>query len=99
TAPSPPTAPGAGEAAFGDEPPAAASSTSEKLRAPGDGTVNLNSATSEELQKLPGVGPSTAEKILAYRQQIGRFTDKKQIMDVRGIGDKKYAKMEPFLAL
>jgi competence protein ComEA len=70
---------------------------SAKFKNPGDGTINLNTATAEELQKLPAVGPSTAQKILDYRQQIGRFNDISQIQDVKGIGPKKFEKMRPFL--
>ena len=58
------------------------------------GLINLNTASSEELQELPGVGPSTAEKILAYRTQYGRFTNKEELMNVSGIGEKTYAKLE-----
>lgn len=75
------------------------SSSSDKFKNPGDGTVHINSASSEDLQKLPGVGPSTAQKIVDYRQQIGRFSSPEQIMDVKGIGPKKYEKMQPYLAL
>lgn len=72
---------------------------SAKFKNPGDGTVNLNTAGDAELQKLPGVGPAMAARIAEYRQQIGRFTDPKQLMDVKGIGEKKYAKMAPFLTV
>ncbi|MDX1934765.1 MAG: helix-hairpin-helix domain-containing protein [Capsulimonadales bacterium] len=74
-------------------------SGSAKFRNPGDGTVNLNTAGLSELQRLPGVGPSTAQRILEYRQQIGSFADVSQIKDVKGIGPKKYEKMQPFLAV
>jgi len=70
-----------------------------KFKNPGDGTVNLNTATAEELQKLPGVGPSTAQKILEYRQQIGKFNDTSQIQDVKGIGPKKFERMRAFLSV
>jgi competence protein ComEA len=70
-----------------------------KLRKPGDGVVHLNSATAEDLQRLPGVGEVMAEKILAYRQEIGKFTAIEQLKEVDKIGDKKFAAMEPFLRL
>lgn len=54
-------------------------------------TVNLNTATSEELQTLPGVGPVTAEAILAWRTENGRFGTVEDLLDVTGIGDKTLA--------
>ena len=71
----------------------------DKLRNPGEGTVNINSADIAGLQRLPGVGPSTAQKIIDYRSQIRRFSSAEQLMDVKGIGPKKYEKMKPFVSL
>lgn len=70
-----------------------------KLSRPGEGVVHINSADANELQRLPGVGPSTAQKIIEYRTQIGRFSSPEQLDDVKGIGPKKLEKMRPFLAL
>jgi competence protein ComEA len=70
-----------------------------KLQSPGSGTVSLNSADEAELQRLPGVGPATARKIVEYRHQIRRFTSVEQLMDVKGIGPKKLDKMREFLTL
>lgn len=75
------------------------SSSSGKLSAPGQGVVNINSADLTELQRLPGVGPSTAQKIVDHRTEIGSFTSVDQLMDVKGIGPKKMEKLKPFLAL
>ena len=77
--------------------PSSNGSSSEKLREPGQGFVNINTADSAEMQRLPGVGPSTAQKIIDYRAQIGRFSSVEQLMDVRGIGEKKLEKMRPFI--
>jgi competence protein ComEA len=74
-------------------------SASDKLRNPGEGTVHINSADENELQRLPGVGPATAGKILEYRGQIGKFSRPEQLMDVKGIGPKKFEKMRPFVTL
>lgn len=63
------------------------------------GLVNINSADSAQLQMLPGVGPATAEKIITYREQVGRFKRKEDIKDVNGIGEKKYAKMEALITV
>ena len=70
-----------------------------KFKNPGDGIVHLNTASAAELEKLPGVGPAMSARILEYRHEIGGFKSVEQIMDVKGIGEKKYAKMQPFLAL
>jgi competence protein ComEA len=70
-----------------------------KLRRPGDGTVDINNATETELQRLPGVGPATAAKILAYRQEHGSFSTVEELMEVKGIGPAKLRKMQPFVVL
>lgn len=51
--------------------------------------VDLNSATAEELDTLPGVGPATAAAILAYRDEHGRFASVDELLEVRGIGEAK----------
>lgn len=53
------------------------------------GPVNLNTATADELDALPGVGPSTAASIVAYRDQHGPFGSVEGLLDVRGIGPAK----------
>ena len=53
------------------------------------GPVNVNSATADQLDVLPGVGPTTAASIVAYREQHGRFQTVEQLADVRGIGPAK----------
>ena len=75
------------------------SSPTGKLKVPGEGLVNVNTADEQELQRLPGVGPVTAQRILEYRQQIGRFESVEQLMDVKGIGPKKFEKMRPFVGM
>lgn len=55
------------------------------------GKVNLNRATAAELDALPGVGPSTAEKIVADREANGPFGTVEDLKRVSGIGDKKFA--------
>ena len=53
--------------------------------------VNLNTAGLDELITLPGIGQTLAERILAYREEFGRFSAAEQIMDVPGIGAATYA--------
>lgn len=78
---------------------AASNASPARFKNPGDGVVNLNTASAEELTRLPGVGPSTAQKILDYRQEIGSFTEAAQLLQVKGIGEKKFAKMKPFVTV
>jgi len=68
--------PGAGGGAAGGAPTASA-------------PLDLNTATLDQLDELPGVGPSTAQAILDHRQSNGRFTSVDSLLDVRGIGDAK----------
>ncbi len=51
--------------------------------------VNLNTATAQDLEKLPGVGPATSAAIITKRERDGRFTSVDSLLDVRGIGDAK----------
>lgn len=60
-----------------------------------DATVDLNSATAEQLDTLPGVGPVTAQKILAWRAAHGRFRSVAELQEVDGIGPKSYAQIAP----
>lgn len=61
--------------------------------------LDLNTATAAQLEQLPGIGPKLAERIVAYRREIGPFLDKRQIMDVEGIGTKKYAELEQLIVV
>lgn len=76
---------------------ARAASSGGKLTTPGEGTVNLNTAGTEELQRLPGVGPATAARILEFRKENGPFTAPEQLMDVSGIGEVRFERMRPFV--
>ncbi len=78
---------------------ASGSAKSGKLKNPGEGLVHINSATSDQLQRLPGVGPVIAGRIVEYRRRVGKFVRPEQLMDVRGIGPKTFEKMRPFVTL
>lgn len=54
-----------------------------------DGRLDLNLATAEDLQSLPGVGPVTAERIIEHRQRVGRFAAVTDLRAVPGIGEKR----------
>jgi len=75
------------------------SSHADKITATSGEQIALNMATEADLQRLPGVGPSMAGRILAYRRQAGRFEKIEDLMQVTGIGPKKFAKIAPFVKL
>ncbi len=84
--------------------PATLAASEEKAAKPAKasgpaGPVSLNTSTSEQLQTLPGVGPATAQKIIEYRHSHGGFGSIDEILEVKGIGPKKFEKMRPFLKL
>ena len=62
-------------------------------------TLNLNSATLPQLEALPGIGRSTAERIIEYRQKNGGFKRIEDLMNVRGIGEKSFLKLKPLITV
>ncbi|UQT61718.1 ComEA family DNA-binding protein [Streptomyces durmitorensis] len=81
SAPSAPATPGAG---------AAAGPTGASPAAP----VGLNTATAEQLDELPGVGPVLAQHIIDYRTEHGGFRSVDELREVNGIGDRRYADLQ-----
>jgi competence protein ComEA len=61
--------------------------------------VNLNTATAAQLEKLPGIGASTAQRIVEYRQKNGNFKKVEELMNVRGIGEKSFLKIKPMITV
>ena len=59
-----------------------------------DHLIDLNTATEEELESLPGIGPVKARAILEYRNVYGRFVTSEEITEVRGIGQATYEKIK-----
>jgi competence protein ComEA len=62
------------------------------------GVVNVNTATAEQLQLLPRIGASVAQRILDYRKENGKFASVEDLMLVRGIGESTFAGLKPYVS-
>ncbi|MGG1516239.1 helix-hairpin-helix domain-containing protein [Paenibacillus oryzisoli] len=83
----PPTSPASASPSIQPSPQSIAQST----------LLDLNTATLEQLDSLPGVGPSKAKAIQDYRNQKGKFKRLEELKEVKGIGDKIFEKLRPYL--
>jgi len=63
------------------------------------GKVNINTATAEELDTLPGIGPAIAQRIIEYRQANGTFQSIEEIKNVSGIGDKLFERLKDLITV
>ena len=63
------------------------------------GKVNINTATAQQLSELPGVGPKLAARIVEYRQKAGGFKATQELMNVQGVGEKNFARIQPHLTV
>ena len=79
----------------GGDPPDAPGAGSDSSPAP----IDLNTATAEQLESLPGVGPATAQAILAWREEHGRFSRIEELQEVDGIGPKTFARLAPYVTV
>lgn len=59
--------------------------------------ININTATENELNSLPGIGPSIASKIVTYRKTNGKFKSIDEIKNVSGIGEAKFEKIKDYI--
>ena len=77
---------------------ALASPTAQEPAAVQKTTINLNTATIDQLMTLPGIGQKTAERILEYRTKSGGFKKIEELMNVKGIGEKSFLKIKPLVS-
>ena len=66
---------------------------------PAKPAINLNTATLEQLETLPGIGRKTAEHIVEYRTKSGSFKRIEELMNVKGIGEKSFLKLKPLIVV
>jgi competence protein ComEA len=78
--------------ALAQESPAAKSS-------PATAVVNLNTATAAQMATLPGIGATTAQRIIEHREKQGGFKKIEELMNVKGIGEKSFLKLKPLVTV
>ena len=91
------TAPGGG--AFSQNVSPKGPETADGMPIPGDGKININTATRSELMDLPGIGGVLADRIIEYRNKNGAFAKTDDITKVSGIGVKKYEAMRDLITV
>jgi comEA protein len=79
--------------------PKTSASNIPKKKKPQVFIININTAESEDLQLLPGVGPKLAERIIEFRKNNGKFKEKEDIMGVKGIGEKKFERWKDLITI
>jgi competence protein ComEA len=96
-------APAVGQAQAAKAPPrapsAAAAAPSDAPASGVQGVINLNTASSAELTRLPGIGESRAKAIVELRTKMNGFKSLEDLLRVKGIGRKSFRKLEPMLRL
>ena len=86
--------------ASADPPARPATSAATAIAAPSpDGVVNVNTASVEELVRVPGIGPARADAIVRLRERVRQFRHVEDLVRVRGIGRATLRSMRPFLTL
>ena len=65
----------------------------------GKNLIDINLATESKLQELPGIGPAYSKRIIEWRKQNGKFTSTEQLLEIKGIGEKRLANIKPLITL
>ena len=86
-----------GSAALGAKAPGTA--PLESKTTPAISKININSADAQVLSTLKGVGPKTAGLIVDYRREAGEFKTIEEIMNIKGIGEKTFESIKPFITV
>jgi competence protein ComEA len=71
----------------------------EKAAAPAPAKININTASAEQLTALPGVGERLAGRIVEYRQKQGPFKSTQELLNVKGVGEKNFQKIQGQLSV
>lgn len=71
--------------------------TSSNVTLASSNAVNINTASADELEKLPHIGRKTAEAIVAYREENGPFRRVEHLMLIKGVSEKRFAELRPLL--
>ena len=64
-----------------------------------DGRIDINTASAEQLQLIPGIGEVLAQRIIDYRTEHTAFTSVEELMEISGIGQAKFAQMKPYVKI
>lgn len=66
---------------------------------PKRGLLNLNRASAEDLESLPGIGAVLAQRVIGYRKSVGQFQTVEELREVKGIGSKKFDRIKPLVTV
>ena len=81
------------------QPSTSPTETTQPDRAQAGFPININTASAEELTSLPGIGDVLAGRIVSYREQYGSFLSTEELMDVTGISEKTYERIQEYVTV
>ena len=61
--------------------------------------IDINTASAKELERLPGIGPGLAARIISHRAEYGRFRRAEHLLIVRGIGERRFRRLRPYITV